>query len=107
MNSRMITLALHDLGRQEEFEATIALLQESSADPDVIAAIYAWAGNADATFELLDKLLEQFGCAPQVIFYDPLFQKVFDDPRWHQFQLKNGYAPEQLAAIPFDVKIPK
>ena len=32
---------------------------------------------------------------------------LHDDPRWLPFLRKLGFAPEQLAAIPFDVKLPK
>ena len=40
------------------------------------------------------------------IAIDPLFANLHDDPRWLPFLRKIGKAPEQLAAIKFDVKVP-
>ena len=50
-------MALHDLGRQAEFEAAFAELREQGAKdhPDEIARVYAWTGEADAAFEWLEK----------------------------------------------------
>ena len=36
----------------------------------------------------------------------PLFAPLHDDPRWLPFLRKIGRDPEQLAAIPFDVRLP-
>ena len=38
---------------------------------------------------------------------EPLFANIHQDPRWLPFLRKIGKAPEQLAAIKFDVKVPK
>jgi len=38
---------------------------------------------------------------------NPLFQRIQDDPRWLAFLSSNGLAPEQLAAIKFDVEPPE
>jgi len=38
---------------------------------------------------------------------DPFFAHLHDDPRWLPFLRKIGRAPEQLAAIKFDVKLPQ
>ena len=40
------------------------------------------------------------------IAVEPLFANLHDDPRWLPFLRKIGKAPEQLAAIKFDVKVP-
>ena len=40
------------------------------------------------------------------IAIDPLFANLHNDPRWLPFLRKIGKAPEQLAAIKFDVKVP-
>ena len=37
---------------------------------------------------------------------DPMFANIHSDPRWLPFLRKLGMAPEQLAAIKFDVKVP-
>jgi hypothetical protein len=36
----------------------------------------------------------------------PTFEQYHSDPRWGVFLRKAGIAPEQLAAIKFDVKVP-
>jgi hypothetical protein len=36
-----------------------------------------------------------------------MFASVHADPRWLPFLRKVGRAPEQLAAIKFDVKVPE
>jgi hypothetical protein len=38
---------------------------------------------------------------------DPLLASLHDDPRWLPFLRKVGVAPEQVAAIRFDVKLPE
>ena len=37
---------------------------------------------------------------------DPFLDRIKSDPRWLPFLRKVGKAPEQLAQIEFDVKIP-
>ena len=38
---------------------------------------------------------------------DALFEPVHDDPRWTAYLRKIGYAPEQLATIELEVKLPQ
>ena len=38
---------------------------------------------------------------------DNLFNSIHPDPRWLPFLRNVGYAPEQLAQIPFKVRLPK
>jgi hypothetical protein len=38
---------------------------------------------------------------------NPLFANIKKDPRWLPFLRKIGKAPEQLAAITFDVSLPQ
>ena len=40
---------------------------------------------------------------PQILFDDREFAAIRDDPRWLKFLQKIGRAPDQLAAIEFDV----
>jgi hypothetical protein len=41
------------------------------------------------------------------IAVDRLFANLHQDPRWLPFLRRLGKAPEQLAAIEFDVKLPQ
>jgi TolB-like protein len=98
-------LALHDLGRQAEFESALSDLHERGVDPDILAAIYAWTGDKDTAFALYDETLEAYGELPTIL-YEPLNRKLRDDPRWDELLEKVGKSSEQLAAIEFDVTLP-
>jgi hypothetical protein len=41
------------------------------------------------------------------ITFEQFFGNLHDVPRWLPFLRKIAMAPEQLAAIPFDVKLPQ
>ena len=69
--------------------------------------VLAFRGEADRAFEWLDKAVEQHDPDLGSIFADPMFANLHADPRWLPFLRKLGMAPEQLAAIKFDVKVPK
>ena len=72
-----------------------------------------WSGSAQGppvstgpTFEWLDKAVEYHDPGLADIPVEPLFSNIHHDPRWLPFLRKIGKAPEQLAAIKFDVKVP-
>jgi len=69
--------------------------------------VLAFRGEADRAFEWLDKAVEQSDPSLGCIIAHRMFDKLHDDPRWLAFISENGMAPEQLAAIKFDVKVPK
>jgi adenylate cyclase len=106
-------MALHDLGRQAEFEATFAKLREQWArdHPDEIARVYAWTGEADEAFEWLEKSMPPNRFDVSRYLREPTFAKLHTDPRWHALLERLGLAPEQLAAIEskinFKIKMPK
>ena len=102
-------MALHDLGRQAEFEAAFAELREQGArdHPDEIARVYAWTGEADAAFEWLEKSTPPNRLDAIRYLREQTFAKLHTDPRWHALLERLGLAPEQLAAIEFKVKLPR
>ncbi|HLB85270.1 MAG TPA: hypothetical protein VJK00_11080 [Steroidobacteraceae bacterium] len=55
----------------------------------------------------LDKAVEYGDSGLYEIVTENLFANIHSDPRWPPFLRKIGKAPEQLAAIKFDVKVPK
>jgi tetratricopeptide (TPR) repeat protein len=98
----------HALGKKAESDAAltevIAKYEKESAWN--IAYIYAFRGEADHAFEWLDKA---------ILYHDPgisltavqwTFTNIHKDPRWLPFLRKIGRAPEQTAAIKFDVTLP-
>lgn len=102
-------MALHDLGRQAEFEAAFAELREQWAreNPVEIAQVYAWTGEADAAFEWLEKSTPPNKIGAIYYLRDPTFAKLHTDPRWDALLERLGLAPEQLAAIKFKIKLPE
>jgi len=102
-------LALHDLGRQAEFEETLAKLREEYADkePEVVASVYAWKGDADTAFELLRKVA---GKPPQGFNgwnKSPLFRKLHADPRWQEMLDSISHITEKMRKIELEVQLPR
>ncbi|MCZ6827424.1 MAG: hypothetical protein O7D88_07985, partial [Gammaproteobacteria bacterium] len=104
-------LALHDLGREEESAAALRELLEMRDNeeswPHGFARLYAWLGNADEAFRIMRLATEVYPRSVGDAAFNPLYQKLHDDPRWHEVLLEIGAAPEQLAAIEFDVALPE
>ena len=103
-----LTMVYHTLGRKADSDAALAeLTKKYAADWAYnIAYVLAWRNERDRAFEWLDKAVTQQDPGLSEIAYEPLFANLHDDPRWLPFLRKIGKAPEQLAAIKFDVKVP-
>ena len=91
-------------GNRVEFEETLATLIAKWGDvwPAEVAEVYAYAGMADEAFTWMNRDTDQdvgAGWAESVL--NPVFHKIDQDERWHQFLVKFGLAPEQLADIAF------
>ena len=107
---RMIGLPMvwHALGKKAESDAALAELirvygKEAAYN---VAYVLAYRGEADRAFEWLDKAAAYHDPGLATIVVNPLFANIHQDPRWLPFLRKVGKAPEQLAAIKFDVKLP-
>ena len=98
----------HALGRQTDSDAALAELIAKHADKMAynIAYVLADRGDADRAFEWLDKAVVNRDPGLTEIVLEPLFANIHNDPRWLPFLRKINMAPEQLAAIPFEVKLP-
>ena len=101
-------VAMHDLGRQEEFEKLFAELRDRWGEqwPSEVAHVYAWIGEADAAFEWLDKAVEQNEDGLSEQFDNEYFISLHDDPRWADFRERTGSSQAQLDKIKFKVKLP-
>jgi TolB-like protein len=100
-----LPMAWHALGRKAESDAALAELirtQEKEAAYN-IAYVLAYLGQTDRAFEWLDKAVAYHDPGLTEIVVEPLFASIKKDPRWEPFLHKLGKAPEQLAAIKFDV----
>ena len=102
-----LPMVLHALGRRAESDAALARLIDTHKDDAAynIAYVLAFRGEADRTFEWLDKAVADRDPGLDDIAVDPLFAGLYKDPRWLPFLRKLGKAPDQLAAIRFDVRV--
>jgi tetratricopeptide (TPR) repeat protein len=108
-NWKMIGLpmAYHPLGRRVDSDTALAaLIAKWEKDSTYnIAYVYACRGEADKSFEWLDKAVEYGDPGLGEIVTENLFDKIHGDPRWPAFLRKVGKAPEQLAKIEFKVTL--
>jgi TolB-like protein/Flp pilus assembly protein TadD len=105
---RMIGLpmAYHALGRKADSDAALAeLIAKYEKAAGNIAYVCAFRGEPDRAFEWLETE-RRIGSTFAEIVANPLYAKLYDDPRWLPFLRKIGKAPEQLAKIEFKAILP-
>jgi TolB-like protein/Flp pilus assembly protein TadD len=101
-------IVLQALGRRTEADAALAELigkYEREAAYN-IAFVFAYRNEADRAFEWLSKARQFADPGLSEIAVEPLFDNLRGDPRWLTLLRELGKAPEQLAAIPFDIELP-
>lgn len=96
------------LGRREESDAAITDLirKYEKTSAVMIAGAMAYRGEASRAFEWLDKAVRYHDPSLGAVTFVPRFANIRSDPRWLPFLRGIGLAPEQLAAIKFDVTLP-
>ena len=102
-------MALHDLGRLDEFEAALTELRDTwgNQSPLAVATVYAYTNAADAAFEWLERVLdEEYHPRRFSIVRDPWFRNLHSDPRWEQILERLGVAPGQLETLDFQLTLP-
>ena len=104
-----LAMAYHTLGRRAESDVALAeTIKKYASDAAYnIAYVMAWRGETDRAFDWLHKAVAQQDSGLSEIASNELFANLHNDPRWLPFLRKIGKAPEQLAAIKFDVTVPK
>jgi TolB-like protein/Tfp pilus assembly protein PilF len=102
------TMALHALGRKAESDSSMGkLIAKYETDSSYnIAYVAAFRGEPDRAFEWLRKAVAYHDTGLVEVGTDPMFASLHDDPRWLPFLHEIGRAPEQLAAIEFNVTLP-
>jgi tetratricopeptide (TPR) repeat protein len=105
----VLSMARHAQRMEPESDAALAELirkyhRTSAAS---IAMVFAFRSANDRAFEWLDKAKQQHDLALGSIAAYPMYANLHSDPRWLPFLRKLGMAPEQLAAIKFDVTVPR
>ena len=99
-------LVFHELGLETAFEQEMSRLIELSGEEygSEVGLVYAWTGDLDEAFYWLEKERESGAGSgwTQILGY-PQIKNLAADPRWLPFLRSVGAAPEQLAAIEFNV----
>lgn len=103
-------MALHDLGRHDEFEVEFSkMLSDADMHPEPIARIAAWTGQNDLAFEYLERTVDREGpgIVQDIKRGSDLYGPVKSDPRWHAFIERYDAAEEEdLSHIRFSPKLP-
>ena len=99
--------ALHDAGRQEEFEQAFSVWDES--DPmqwEGLARVYAWIGDNEKALGLIDKMVEE---SPEraTDFFTDFYARLDGDPRWEAFRTRHGYNERDQSDIEFNPVLPE
>jgi tetratricopeptide (TPR) repeat protein len=108
---RLLALAMvyHRLGQPGESDSALKeMIGKHGKDwPYNIAYVYAFRGERDHAFDWLNQAVERHDTGLGEIAGNSFFANLRGDPRWLPFLTKIGKAPDQLAAIKFDVTVPK
>jgi TolB-like protein/Flp pilus assembly protein TadD len=104
-----LVMVHHALGQAPESDAALARLIDEYEEGWAynIAYALAYRGEADRAFDWLNRAVEYNDPGLTDIAIEPTFVNIHDDPRWLPFLSSQGRSPEQLAAIEFEVRLPK
>jgi TolB-like protein/tetratricopeptide (TPR) repeat protein len=104
-----LSMVYHALGRKAESDAALDELirKYGRTMPYSIASTLCLRGEIDRAFEWLEKAVEYGDVYLSTLAYDSYMENLRADPRWLPLLRRLGQAPEQLAAIKLDVKVPK
>ena len=104
-----LALAYHALGQAAKSDAALAeqIKKHEKHFSSRIAWVFAYRGEADRAFEWLNKAVAYHD--PDVVNFpnELLLRNLHNDPRWLPFLRKIGKAPEQLAAVRFELQVPQ
>ncbi|MCW8925790.1 MAG: tetratricopeptide repeat protein [Xanthomonadales bacterium] len=101
-------IAYHALGEDgKSTEALRELIEKYEFNSAYnIAYVLAYLGENDRAFEWLAKAAEYRDSGLTQMAHQPEFANIHDDPRWLPALESAGVAPDQLAAIGFNVSLP-
>ena len=100
---------LHDLGRQEEFEALLPEfieLHEEMGAKLTIAQLYAWIGDNDEAFRWLDTHDRRKSWGIRNHLTLQWYRKLHDDPRWQALLEQYQMTDEILDSLDLDIRLP-
>ncbi len=101
-----LAMAYHALGQAAESDASLEEMIEKYGQEwrYNIAYVIAFRGETDRAFEWLEKAKQINDAGLSEVASAPEFAKARTDPRWLKFLESIGKAPQQLAAIEFEIK---
>jgi len=101
-------MALHDLGRHEEFDVLLPGFLEFYKEErsPVAAQLYAWIGDKDEAFRLLDKHRRDDSWNIRDHLTRPWYRILHDDPRWQALLEQYEMTEEKLASLDLDIRLP-
>ena len=104
-----LSMAHHARGHKAESDAALNELirKYGRTTPYNVAYALVFRGEIDRAFEWLHKAVEDGDAVLSALASDPMVEILHGDPRWLPLLRRLGMAPEQLAAINFDVTVPK
>jgi len=102
-------VALYSLGDHDAAQATLDDLLATDDQVDFLHAIElaAWMGQNDLVFDLLgseEGSSVWFGSGG---LFNPIYQKLWSDPRWDEIRETLGMSRQRLDAIEFDYQLPE
>jgi TolB-like protein len=101
-----LAMASYALQQKADSDAALAELIKRGEDASV-ASVLAFRAEPNRAFEWLEKAASKNELQDNSIATDPDFANLRRDARWLPFLRKIGVAPDQLAPIRFDVKLPE
>jgi TolB-like protein/DNA-binding winged helix-turn-helix (wHTH) protein len=103
------SLAYHALGQSAASAAALAEMIETQGSKyaSYIVEEAAFRGDSDLAFEWLDRAARLRDPSLGAIPLSPFCANLHKDPRWYPYLRQQGMAPEQLAAIDFDITLPE
>jgi TolB-like protein/DNA-binding winged helix-turn-helix (wHTH) protein len=103
------SLAYHALGQSAASVAALTEMIERHGNnwASFVVEEAAFRGDIDLAFEWLDKAAQLRDPSLGAIPLSPFCANLHKDPRWHPYLRQQGMAPEQLAAINFDITLPQ
>jgi len=101
----------HTLGSQADCAKELAAftrLRHQTPVGAMIAEFHAWQGNADLACDCLEQAITQTPKDPflAALAHSPFVRKISRHPRWLELLGGINRLPEQLASIPFEVRLP-
>jgi hypothetical protein len=102
-------MTYHALGQAAESDAALTELIDNHEQDWAynIAYVVAFRGEADRAFEWLDKAVQYNDPGLSEVPAEGMFANIHADPRWLPFLESLGKSPAQLAAIEFEVRLPR